>query len=39
MEGAFEYDEDNGPFDSKKFIEFMASKGFEFEEQECKIEE
>lgn len=39
MEGAFEYDEENGPFDSKKFIEFMSSKGFEFEEHECKINE
>ena len=37
QEGAFEYyEEGNGPFDSKKFIEFMASRGIEAIEEECE---
>ena len=36
-DGAFEYyEEGNGPFDSKKFIEFMASRGIEAIEEECE---
>ena len=38
QEGAFEYDETNGPFDSKKFIEFMASRGIKAIEEECEEE-